>query len=95
MDRIDSQGTKSVLPSLKVRGATPVAHGDAGRTLGTSAPKPAPLPVATVASAGAEAPVDGDRVAEIRKAVEQGRYPVLPTRIADAMIAAGFLLRSK
>ncbi len=39
-------------------------------------------------------PVDGERVAEIRRAIDQGRYPVLPTKIADAMIAAGLLLRS-
>lgn len=40
------------------------------------------------------APVDADRVAEIRKAVESGNYPLIPARIADAMIAAGVLLRS-
>ena len=39
-------------------------------------------------------PVDSDRVALIRKAVEQGHYPVLPAKVADAMIAAGMLLRS-
>jgi negative regulator of flagellin synthesis FlgM len=39
-------------------------------------------------------PVDAERVAVIRKAVQQGSYPVIPTRIADAMIAAGMLLRS-
>lgn len=39
-------------------------------------------------------PVDTERVAVIRRAVEQGSYPVIPTRIADAMIAAGMLLRS-
>lgn len=33
-------------------------------------------------------PVDGDRVAEIRKALEDGRYPLVPAEIADAMIAA-------
>lgn len=33
-------------------------------------------------------PVDRERVAEIRKALEEGRYPLVPTRIADAMIAA-------
>ena len=44
--------------------------------------------------AGPAAPVDAERVAEIRKAVEQGRYPLIPTRIADAMIAAGHLLRT-
>ncbi|MBN8502234.1 MAG: flagellar biosynthesis anti-sigma factor FlgM [Sphingomonadales bacterium] len=40
------------------------------------------------------APVDGDRVAEIRKAIEQGTYPIVPARVADAMIAAGLLLRN-
>lgn len=39
-------------------------------------------------------PVDAERVAVIRKAVEQGNYPVIPMRVADAMIAAGLLLRS-
>lgn len=41
-----------------------------------------------------DAPVDAERVATIRKAIEEGSYPVIPTRIADAMIAAGMLLRS-
>lgn len=40
-----------------------------------------------------EAPVDTDRVEMIKKAVETGQYPVLPAKIADAMIAAGLLLR--
>lgn len=40
------------------------------------------------------APVDADRVTEIKKAVETGKYPVVPAKIADAMIAAGVLLRS-
>ncbi|MFN3517573.1 MAG: flagellar biosynthesis anti-sigma factor FlgM [Novosphingobium sp.] len=39
-------------------------------------------------------PVDADRVAEIRKAIEQGTYPILPARVADAIIAAGLLLRT-
>jgi len=41
-----------------------------------------------------QAPVDTDRVAQIRKAVETGTYPLVPARIADAMIAAGMFLRS-
>ena len=39
------------------------------------------------------APVDQDRVSQIRDAVQNGNYPVIPTRIGDAMIAAGVLLR--
>lgn len=41
-----------------------------------------------------EPPVDVERVSMIRKSVESGTYPILPTRIADEMIAAGFMLRS-
>ncbi|MCJ2178233.1 flagellar biosynthesis anti-sigma factor FlgM [Novosphingobium album (ex Hu et al. 2023)] len=40
------------------------------------------------------APVDTDRVETVRKAVESGSYPLIPAKIADAMIAAGVLLRS-
>ncbi|KRA84556.1 hypothetical protein ASD76_01910 [Altererythrobacter sp. Root672] len=49
----------------------------------------------TTASAGASAPVDIDRVKQIRQAIEEGRYPIVPMRVADAMIAAGILLRTK
>lgn len=40
------------------------------------------------------APVDQERVREIRQAIETGKYPIVPAKIADAMIAAGMLLRS-
>jgi negative regulator of flagellin synthesis FlgM len=40
-----------------------------------------------------EAPVDSDRVELVRKAVESGNYPLVPAKIADAIIAAGLLLR--
>jgi negative regulator of flagellin synthesis FlgM len=39
-------------------------------------------------------PVDADRVQVIRKAIESGNYPIIPAKIADAMIAAGLLLRT-
>lgn len=38
------------------------------------------------------APVDAERVQVIRHAIQTGTYPVIPTKIADAMIAAGMLL---
>ena len=38
-------------------------------------------------------PFDADRVAAIRKAIDQGSYPLLPGRMADAIIAARYLLR--
>lgn len=41
-----------------------------------------------------ETPIDADRVTQIRKALESGTYPILPTSVADAIIAAGLILRT-
>lgn len=38
-------------------------------------------------------PVDAERVSQIKKALEENRYPVLPAKISDALIAAGLLLQ--
>ncbi len=45
------------------------------------------IEVGASVSAG-EPPVDSDRVAEVRKALQDGSYPLVPAKIADAMIAA-------
>ena len=37
-------------------------------------------------------PVDAERVAQIRGALQDGTYPLLPVKTADAMIAARMLL---
>jgi negative regulator of flagellin synthesis FlgM len=89
MDRIDTQAPKGVAASLREKGAPQVAAPEPARPEAAAAG----VPVSSVVSAGAEAPVDQDRVAEIRKAVEEGRYPLVPAKIADAMIASGFMLR--
>jgi negative regulator of flagellin synthesis FlgM len=38
-------------------------------------------------SLAASPPVDADRVSEIRAAIAKGRFPLLPSTIADQMIA--------
>ncbi|WP_305095448.1 flagellar biosynthesis anti-sigma factor FlgM [Croceibacterium aestuarii] len=96
MDRIDPPVLNGSLSRLKTRGAAPVSRVETTRASAEGGAKPGVVTTAvTASSAGAEPPVDTGRVAEIRKAVEQGRYPVVPTKIADAMIAAGFLLRTR
>ena len=35
----------------------------------------------------ASPPVDADRVAAIKKAIAEGRFPILPATIADRLIA--------
>jgi len=58
------------------------------------APAPNHTPTAGIsvevsaASDVATPPVDAERVAQIRSALRDGTYPLVPTKIADAMIAA-------
>ncbi|NBC37488.1 flagellar biosynthesis anti-sigma factor FlgM [Novosphingobium sp. FSY-8] len=61
----------------------------------SSAPAQSQAMVTTTALSAGQAPVDSERVATIRKAIESGNYPVIPTKISDAMIAAGMILRGK
>jgi negative regulator of flagellin synthesis FlgM len=49
--------------------------------------------VASSALSAGQIPVDLDRVTTIKKAIQTGNYPIVPTKIGDAMIAAGLLLR--
>lgn len=71
-----------------------VARQAGGRADGSGRADPSASAVAlSDAVAPGQAPVDTDRVTVIRKAVETGQYPVVPAKIADAMIAAGMLLR--
>lgn len=41
-----------------------------------------------------DAPIDVERVAKIRKAIADGTYPLVPAKIADALLASSILLRS-
>jgi negative regulator of flagellin synthesis FlgM len=38
-------------------------------------------------------PFDKDRVDAVREALKNDSYPLIPTKIADAMIASSFMLR--
>lgn len=94
MNPIERPGTNGTGIRLNSAAAAPVARTQAASA--NSAPaQQAETKAARPLAAGDTAPVDTDRVSVIRKAVEQGRYPVVPARIADAMIAAGYLLRTK
>lgn len=80
-----------------ISAARPVAAGDhAPAAARTAAPPPRNAPTAggvslEVSTAAAEAvapPVDAERVQQIRAALRDGSYPLVPTKIVDAMIAA-------
>ena len=75
--------------------ALPGANGAAANRATKNASTAASTAVETSAALDpGAAPVDTDRVNAVRKAVESGTYPLVPAKIADAMIAAGVLLRS-
>ena len=66
-------------------GETPPQRGAQGAK--SAAQDGVAVELAPLVDAG-EPPVDTDRVSEIRAALKDGTYPILPARIADAMIAA-------
>lgn len=89
------------MPPIEVGPARAISAIEArlARSAGTGNPAseardtgPMPVEGAMLARAG-EPPVDSERVAMIRRAVETGAYPIVPARIADAIIAAGMMLR--
>lgn len=80
--------------ALPGAGSLNAAGGASAATPERPATSAAPAVETSQALDPGEAPIDMDRVAQIRRAVESGTYPVIPTRIADAMIAASVLLRS-
>ncbi len=71
-----------------VRSASAAGEKSAGQV------KASPTVVRSDALDPGQPPVDAERVAVIRRAVETGTYPMIPARVADAMIAAGLLLRN-
>lgn len=95
MDRIDTQGSKGISSGLRAKGAAPVVRAEPAAQVVVGVAKADSIALASMVSAGSEAPIDHERIAEIRKAIEQGHYPLTPMKIADAMIAAGYLLRTQ
>jgi negative regulator of flagellin synthesis FlgM len=95
------------MPPIETRLTSPIGridavslNGRAVRLAGGSSDQPtkADSPEGAVVlgdtlNAGA-APIDADRVAQIRKALEDGTYPILPMTVADAIIAGGLILRT-
>ena len=67
----------------------------AAKVVPLEAARPAPAAVAAETSAretakalAAKPPVDGERVQQIKRALAEGRYPIVPAKIADRLIAA-------
>jgi len=71
------------------RGVAPVERVSAVQKPADQAAEAQAMSAVARPSAGDQAPIDNDRVAQIRKAIEDGSYPLIPTEIADGIIASG------
>ena len=84
---VDPIGPKGSTPSdLRVAPVTPVAA--APKVAPVAAPEVQVSPTAQLSGQlAARPPVDTDRVARIKQAIADGTFPILPTTIADQLLA--------
>lgn len=84
-------------PGFAVERRTSVSDKVEAVTAGASASKAGGEPQARVAESGVRTlardmssrpPVDHERVQQIKRAIAEGRFPIVPARIADRLIAA-------
>jgi len=95
MKPIEISGPNGVAPRAIANPAESVRSTEPVRPVRLEHGEPHGAGALSAKNAGDSAPVDTQRVEEIRKAIEEGRYPIIPMRIADAMLAAGLLLRTE
>jgi negative regulator of flagellin synthesis FlgM len=82
---VDPVGIK---PASFANRLTPVAPAAPVRAAeGTAQAARTSTAAALTQTAAASAPVDADRVARIKKAIADGKFPLIPSTIADRLIA--------
>lgn len=96
------------MSSFEIGASRPVGAVQVNNMVGAATPSPASTtdtsggstPVSgtgdvqtSLSTTAGSVPVDQTRVQQIRDAVNKGDYPLIPTKIGDAMIAAGMMLR--
>ena len=89
--------TNAAKPSTAVASAAAPTAASAPSSASASASTSAPAAAVQTSQAldPGKPPIDENRVSVIRNAIQKGTYPLLPTKVADAMIAAGLMLSTK
>lgn len=89
--------TNAAKPSTAVASAAAPTAASAPSSASASASASAPAAAVQTSQAldPGKPPIDENRVSVIRNAIQKGTYPLLPTKVADAMIAAGLMLSTK
>lgn len=77
----------SVSPVRTVANATPVGKVERASASQASAPVVQSEASGLTREMAASPPIDSERVAEIRRAVQNGTFPLVPTTIADRLLA--------
>ena len=76
------------------RGVAPVERVSGPQKAADQAVGAQGMSAVSMPDAGGSAPVDSDRVARIRGAIESGTYPLVATEIAEGIIASGLFQNS-
>lgn len=87
---VDSIGATSVNGGqavTRVQSVTPAQTVQSARPPVDAAPSPASQLTGVARELAAKPPVDMERVAEIKRAIATGKFPILPSTIADRLIA--------
>ena len=97
MNRLQSiMGISPVAGSDRAKAkAAPEGGAPGSGGLASGSDKAAGVSVEVAAPVQSGPPVDNDRVAEIRSALRDGTYPLVPAKIADAIIAAQYTFESE
>ncbi|ATY33023.1 flagellar biosynthesis anti-sigma factor FlgM [Sphingomonas psychrotolerans] len=84
---VDPIGNKAgVVADRRIAPVAAAAPVEAARPVANAAPVESTA-VQLSGAMAAKPPVDVERVAKIRKAIEDGKFPIYPTTIADRLLA--------
>ncbi|MDT0574711.1 flagellar biosynthesis anti-sigma factor FlgM [Croceicoccus sp. F390] len=94
MGRVDITGIAGATPirAIDRRDGTAISVPDSKSTAAVTRADPGLRVETTAGLLSAQAPVNAERVQQIRDALREGTYPLVPAKIADAMIAARLML---
>lgn len=85
---VESIGTKAgAVTDRRTVPVEPAAKVAAVRSVVSDAPAVQSAAAEIAGQAAAQAPVDSDRVSRIRKAIQDNKFPLSPSTIADRLLA--------
>ena len=85
---VDPIGNKAgAVADRRIAPVAPAAPVEAAKSVSNEVKTVESTAVQLSGTMAAKPPVDAERVAKIRKAIEDGKFPIYPTTIADRLLA--------